>query len=133
MTTALTYGPQTDRIEALLAAMRDMTTDQAQRLAAVWDAERGAPWIATWVAARSAERLAGAWVAARVAACDAALHPARAAACDAVTALVVLDLVGQCGLIRKHIDVLAAPILEVMPELARLFEPVDHSETEPRS
>jgi hypothetical protein len=55
------------------------------------------------------------------------------AARDAVAALAVLDLVGQHGLTRKHVDVLSAPILTVLPELAPLFEPIATTETEPRS
>jgi hypothetical protein len=134
VTTALVYGPQTDRIETLLAAVREMTpAEWVAAWAAAWAAElsvarvaeRAVALDAAWDAGRVAERAAG-W---RAAVWDAG----RYAAGDAAAALVVLDLVGQYGLTRKHIDALAAPILEVMPHLAYLFEPVNHSETEPRS
>jgi hypothetical protein len=134
MTAPLAYGPQTPRIETLLAAVREMTpAEWVAAWAAAWAAElsvarvaeRAAALDAAWDAGRVAERAAG-WR-------DAVWDAGRYAAGDAAAALVVLDLVGQYGLTRKHIDVLAAPILSVLPELTPLFEPVDHAETEPRS
>jgi hypothetical protein len=98
MTATLVYGPQTDRIEALLRAVREMTPTEII-------AVRVAAWAAAWDAAWD-----GAW--------DAAWDSAL----GAVTALVVLDLVGRHGLAREHIDTLAAPILTVLPHLAYLFE-----------
>jgi hypothetical protein len=133
VTTALAYGPQTDRIETLLGAVRKMTTAE---ITAVRDAEKAAEkdavWYAVSAAARAAER-GGAWVAAWVAARRAGRGLARGPAWDAAAALAVLDLVGRYGLTRKHVDALAAPILTVMPRLGHLFEPIDHTETEPRS
>jgi hypothetical protein len=134
VTTALVYGPQTDRIETLLAAVREMTpAEWAAAWAAAWAAElsvarvaeRAAALDAAWDAARDAERAAG-WR-------DAVWAAGGYAAGDAASALIVLDLVGQYGLARKHIDVLAAPTLTALPGLAYLFEPVDIAETEPRS
>jgi hypothetical protein len=147
--TTLVYGPQTDRIEALLTAVRELTPAQIQDFRppawdAAWDAERATARAAERATARAAERaVAGdvkrdaSWAAARyavwVAVGGAMQRTARAAACDAVSALIVLDLVDQYDLTRGHIDTLAAPLLQVLPELARLFEPVDIAETEPHS
>jgi hypothetical protein len=141
MTTALAYGPQTDRIETLLAAVREMTPGEVVAVrVAVWTARRAAAGDAAWTAARTAVRDAvrGAlWSDALCAAGNATLGTERRgawdSAWDAVAALVVLDLVGQYGLTRKHIDALAAPILSALPHLGHLFESVDIAETEPHS
>jgi hypothetical protein len=141
MTATLVYGPQTDRVEALLAAVRELTPARIQDFyplawpTAAWGAARSAAWHAV-CAERPAEWHA-AWAAAFPEPHAMPLFMAWPAvwdaARDAVAALVVLDLVGQYDLTRGHIDVLTAPLLEVMPELAHLFEPVDIAETEPRS
>jgi hypothetical protein len=132
MTATLVYGPQTARIETLLTAIRELTPAQIQDFRppawdAAWDAERTTAWYATRDAERAAERSA-VWVTVLV-----APHGALPAVRGAVAALVVLDLVGQYGLEREHIDALCAPMLKIMPELAHLFEPADIAETEPRS
>jgi hypothetical protein len=142
VTATLAYGPQADRIEALLTAVRELTPARIQDFCppawptAAWGAARSAAWHAACRAERPAE-----WHAAWAAAFPAShamplfmLWPeVWDAARDAVAALAVLDLVGQYDLTRGHIDVLTAPLLEVMPGLAYLFEPVDIAETEPRS
>jgi hypothetical protein len=128
MTATLVYGPQTDRIEALLAAVRKMTPAE---ITAVRDAEKAAVWDAVSAAARGAA-LGAAWYAAWVAMRRRSRRPAWGPVWGATAALVVLDLVGQYGLTRKHIDALAAPIMTVMPELAPLFEPIATTETEPQ-
>jgi hypothetical protein len=124
--TTLVYGPQTDRIETLLAAVREMTPAAwAAAWAAVGAAERDAAWVAVWAAERDAERVAewrdAVWSVTR----DAMRPAAMPVAHDPAAALVVLDLVGQYGLTREHVDTLAAPILTVMPGLGYLFEAVD--------
>jgi hypothetical protein len=128
--TTLVYGPQTDRIRTFLAAVREMTPTEITAVRdAAWASAWAAAWAAVWDASRAAERdtewdaaRAATWDAVRAATWDGALPAARDAARDAAMALVVLDLVGRYGLTREHIDVLAAPILTVMPHLGHLFE-----------
>jgi hypothetical protein len=161
MIATLVYGPQTDRVRTLLAAIRGMTPAE---IIAAWAAARGAAGDAVrhtaWGSARDAARGA-AFNAARAAvgaaewdaagdavwaaAGDAAGDAERDAEWDAVreavwdaawiaaAALVVLDLVGRHGLTREHVDTLATPILTALPGLGYLFEPVDTTETEPHS
>ena len=88
-----TFGPQWEAIVALVRRTAVLTVDEAQQLAAAWDAARDA-----------------AWDAARVAAWDAA----RVAARDAARALVVRDLIGQHGFTQEHYDTLTGPWRKVI-------------------
>jgi hypothetical protein len=92
-----TFGPQWEAIVALVRRATIVTEDEAERLAAAWDAARAAAWAAARDAARDAAR-GGAWGAAR----------------DAAGALVVRDLFGHHGFTQAHYDLLTGPWASVI-------------------
>ena len=116
--------PLEGALAEFLNALRDLTDDEVEALAAAYAAPRDAAQVAAWCAAWDAARSAApdaAWRAAWDAMWGAALNAARAAVRDAALALVVADLVGQHGLTREHLDVLAGPA-RVVPRLATIID-----------
>ena len=127
------FGPQWEQICALVLRAARLTPDEAERLAAAWDAAWDAAWVAAWDAAWAAWDAGdagdagwdAAWAAAGPAwdaawaawvAWDAgdAGDAARDAARDAAGALVVRDLIGQHDLTQEHYDRLTRPWREVI-------------------
>ena len=128
------FGPQWERICALVQRAARLTADEGRALAdAAWDAAGAEAWDAAWAAAwdaAGAAAWAAAWAAAGAAAGDAAWADAGADAEDAAWdaawdaagdaawaaagALVVRDLIGRHGFAQEHYDALTRPWREVI-------------------
>ena len=124
--------PHSGAIDALLDELHTLSRDEARDMGAAWGAgwesTGGVPWGAAWYAARDA-----AWDAGRAAAMGATLRDALDAVWgvawgaawyavrDAALAIVVVDLVGQHGLTRDHLDTLTGPA-RVVPRLAKIID-----------
>lgn len=55
------FGPNTEAVEALVARIAALTSDEIRRLGAAWRAARGAAWRAAWDAAGDAARALVTW------------------------------------------------------------------------
>ena len=118
------FGPQWEAVRDLVRRVAALTPAELDKLAAAWDAARGAAWYAARDAAEGAAEGAdrdpawyAAWYAARDATGDATGDAAEGAARDAAwyaawgvaRALVVRDLIGE-RFTRAHYDTLTAPL-----------------------
>ncbi len=107
------FGPNGDRVQAVLDRVAVCTVDEICDLGAAWDAAwgaaRGAAWGAAWDAAWGAV-----WDAAWGAAWDAAWGAARGAAWGAAWDAALHDLIGQHGYTQEHSDLLTQPWREVI-------------------
>jgi hypothetical protein len=118
------FGPQTQRLLALVADLRDLSPGEVDRVASAWKQVRGQDRAEAWAQLQRVttqhERfpILAAASAARRTAMDTARRLLRAdwafwaAAWDAAAAIIVGDRIGS------HYDVLTAPLATVMPSLA---------------
>lgn len=97
----LALGPQGEAVASLIDRASQLTEDDADRLAAAWNATRDAAWDAAWNAARYA-----AWNAARNAAWNATLNATLNVVSEA---LIVRDLTGTHGFTQEHYNLLTRP------------------------
>lgn len=106
------YGPQTAAIETLLERAAKLTDNEIHQLHTA-----GLPSYAArnaaWDAARNAASFASS-SAVLDAALDAAYTATRYSAWDAVSALVVRNLIGQHGFAQKHYGALTRPWVTVI-------------------
>ena len=119
------FGPQTQRLLALLADLRDLSPAEVDRVTSAWKQVRGIDRAEAWAQLQRVttqhERypiLAAASTARRTAMDTARRLPRPdwafwAAAWDAAAAIIADDR------IASHYDVLTAPLATVMPSLAR--------------
>ena len=101
------FGPQWEAVSDLVRRVAVLTPDDIDKLAAAWDAARGAAWYAAWYAARDATGDA-----AEGADRDPAWYAAWGVARDATGALVVRDLIGE-QFTQAHYDTLTAPLRSI--------------------
>jgi hypothetical protein len=119
------FGPQTQRLQAFVADLRDLSPAEVDRVTNAWKQVRGLDRAEAWAQLQRVttqhERypiLAAASTARRTA-MDTARRLLRpdwafwAAAWDAAAAIIADDRIGS------HYDVLTAPLATVMPSLAR--------------
>jgi hypothetical protein len=119
------FGPQTQRLLAFVADLRDLSPAEVDRVTSAWKQVRGLDRAEAWAQLQRVttqhERypiLAAASTARRTA-MDTARRLLRpdwafwAAAWDAAAAIIADDRIGS------HYDVLTAPLATVMPSLAR--------------
>jgi hypothetical protein len=119
------FGPQTQRLQAFLADLRDLSPAEVDRVSGAWkqarDLDRAEAWAQLQRVTTQNERypILAAASAARRAAMDTARGLLRhdwafwAAAWDAAAAITAGDRIGS------YYDVLTAPLATVMPSLAR--------------
>jgi hypothetical protein len=119
------FGPQTQRLLAFLADLRDLSPAEVDRVASAWRQVAGLDRAEAWAQLQRVtihnERypVLAAASAARRTAMDTARQLLRpdwafwAAAWDAAAAITADDRIGSCY------DVLTAPLATVMPSLAR--------------
>jgi hypothetical protein len=120
------FGPQTQRLLALLADLRDLSPAEVDRVTSAWkqvrDLDRAEAWVQLQRVTTQNERYS--ILAAAATARRAAMEVARrlrqpdwafwAAAWDAAAAITADERIGS------HYDVLTAPLATVMPSLARV-------------
>ena len=139
MNTDQRYGPQTEQVEELLVAIRDLTDDQQSALrVAVYlpDVARNVARDALWDAARGRfARLGdGMWDALRDEVLDALRWlfglPTRNAVWDTLRALIARDKIGNT-FTQEHYDLLTTPwrttIGSIHPDDANLLKVGDMS------
>ena len=131
------FGPQTQRLLAFVADLRDLSPGEVDRVTNAWKQVRGLDRAEAWAQLQRVttehERypiLAAASTARRTAMDTARRLPRPdwafwAAAWDAAAAIIVGDRIG------RHYDVLTAPLATVMPSLAPGGSGVGHAARAP--